>query len=74
MGDMTDIANEMGMACDEAENRGLDMREWGDFDFPEDAKPRVALAMDHWETGCYHLHMGRKMMLEIAKEVEPDGT
>lgn len=72
MGDLTDIADEMESAKDEAEGRGLAMEEYGEYSFPESHKARVAVAMSHWETGCYHLHEAVKAMKVIAAEVEPD--
>jgi hypothetical protein len=70
MGDMRDITNEMDDAKDTAESRGLDMEEYSDFSFPESHRPQVAVAMSHWDTGCYHLHEAVKAMKIITDEVE----
>jgi hypothetical protein len=70
MGDMRDLTHEMETVSDEAETRGLDMSEYTECGFPESHRGRVELAMNHWETGGYHLAEAVKVMKTITDEVE----
>lgn len=69
---VTSLANEMDDVADQADSSGINMTEFDDFGIAESLRPKMALAMSHWETGCYHLHEGAKLMKEIAVATEGD--
>lgn len=67
--DLTNIAEDMESASDNADGEGLAMQEYAEYDFPEEFRQRVQLAMDRWDNGCADLHQAAKEMLQIAQEM-----
>lgn len=70
MGEMHEIASEMEDVSDTAECKGLDMDEYGEYGFPDEKRRAVLLAMNHWETGCFHLAEAARLMRSVAVDVE----
>lgn len=68
-GDAIDVASEMDNVADEAETTGVDPSEFDDLGWPESERAAHKLAMNHWETGCYHLREGQKAMKAIADRI-----